>query len=150
MSRSTWIERLYRLLGSGPGPPEDWVGRMILHATGELTPTREYVFRHGVWTRRREGGSVPDEFARGEWDAGRHEEFRSDWSRAAVEAALADLEERGLIRRVEPAPDGERDEEHWRLTEEGRAERARLLDRFREEIDELQRRHGVVVAEVVD
>ena len=156
-----WIERLQRALGAD-GPEDDrWGERMLLHATGELTATEEYVVRHGVMRRKRDGDPVPEAVERGEWSADLEEEFHAEGSRAEVERGRSRLEAAGLIRREAPESDGggrggtgddeggdgDRDATYWRLTDAGRAERDRAMGQFEAEFEELAYRHGVLLAD---
>lgn len=96
-----------------------WVERMVLAEAGEVTATEEFVFHHGVETRRRAGEDLPESIERGEWSPERRAEFVDSGSRDAVVDALDRLRTAGFIEKVEPAIEDEWDGPYWRLTPAG-------------------------------
>lgn len=109
--------------------PGGGVERLVLRATGEVTPTEEYVFHHGVERRSKAGGRVPDAVRRGEWTPELRAEFVAAGSREAVTAALERLSEAGHLEAVEPASEDDWEGPYWRLTATGRAVREELAGR---------------------
>lgn len=122
----------------------DWVARLIINETGQLTSTNEFVYRYGIAKARREQDTEQSINSSGEWSPEREQELTNDEAATrTVTKTLEDLAVRGLIEQVEADDTSNSDQTFWRLTEKGEQEQDRLEQQYQLELEQLQLEFGM-------